>query len=128
MIGLPSPSAVVARLHIDWPLLFGLLVLALIGLTVLYSASVQNDSPVIRQLIRIGLAFGVMLLVAQVAPVYLMYWAPWLYVIGLLFLIGVLVFTMSPVQPSNCQPAAPATRRRAQHRCACPRPRPCRCR
>ena len=46
-------------------LLVGLLLLSLVGLVVLYSASGQNTALVIRQCIRLGIAFSVMIILAQ---------------------------------------------------------------
>ncbi|VFN03278.1 MAG: cell elongation-specific peptidoglycan biosynthesis regulator RodA [Candidatus Kentron sp. G] len=78
------------RLHLDLPLLFGLLVLSMIGLVVLYSASGQDTQLVVRQGIRLGVAFGIMLGVAQITPYLFFYWTPWLYGFGILLLIVVL--------------------------------------
>lgn len=82
--------SIVQRLHLDLPLLIGLIALSALGLFVLYSAGGEATSLVIRQAIRLGVAFGIMLLLAQVAPRHLFRWAPWLYVIGLVLLAGVL--------------------------------------
>ena len=77
--------------HLDAPLLIGLVTLSIFGLFVLYSASGQDQAALIRQLIRLGLAFGCMLFVAQLRPRWLLQWAPWLYGIGLVLLIAVLL-------------------------------------
>ncbi len=81
----------IRRLHIDLPLLFGLLVLAAFGLTILYSAGNQEFALIQRQLLRMAVAFGVMLVLAQVNPDTLLRWAPWLYGIGIALLVAVLV-------------------------------------
>ncbi len=81
-----------AGLHLDLPLLSGLILLCSFGLIVLYSASDQSMVQVERQLIRLGLAFAVMVIVAQIPPQQLRYWSPWLFAIGILMLIAVLVF------------------------------------
>ena len=81
-----------ARIHLDLPLLLGLLLICAFGLVVLYSASGQDISQVERQLLRFGLAFGVMAGVAQIRPEQLLRWSPWLYLVGTLMLVGVLVF------------------------------------
>ena len=78
------------RLHIDVPLLVGLLLLSAIGLVVLYSAGGQDLDLLTRQAVRLVLAFGVMFLLAQIAPGHYQYWAPWIYAIGLILLILVL--------------------------------------
>lgn len=78
-----------ARLHVDLPLLFGLLLLCGYGLLVLASATDQDPDKLDRQLIRFGLAFAAMLLVAQVPPVQLRRWAFPLYVAGVAMLVAV---------------------------------------
>ena len=85
-------QGLLAVFHIDLPLLAGLLVLSGFGLIVLYSASGENLAQVQRQAVRIVLALGVMLAVAQVNPTTLRRWSPWLYAVGLVMLIAVLVF------------------------------------
>jgi len=82
---------VLHHFHIDLPLLLGLLVLVGIGLMVLYSASEQDTDLVIKQLIRLSIAFLVMFTVAQISPDTLRYWSPWLFGIGLVMLIAVLI-------------------------------------
>ena len=79
------------RLHIDMPLLTGLLVLSGLGLVVLYSATGQDWDQVERQVLRLGLGFVVMLTVAQIHPARLRRWSPILYGAGLLLLVAVLV-------------------------------------
>ena len=79
------------RLRIDWPLLIALLLLASIGLFVLYSASDKNMAVVQGQGMRILLAFFIMLLLAQLSPYSIQFWSPWLYGLGLLLLLAVLV-------------------------------------
>nr|WP_242521856.1 rod shape-determining protein RodA [Motiliproteus sp. SC1-56] len=77
--------------HLDAWLLIFLLALAGYGLFVFYSASGQDVQAVQRQLIRYGVAFGVMLLLACIDPRLLRRWAPWLFVAGLGLLVAVLV-------------------------------------
>ncbi len=80
------------RLHID-PILFILLLLLCgLGLGLLYSASGQNIEYVERQALRLSLAFGVMFFFAQLDPVVYKRWSPWLYLLGLMALFGVLFF------------------------------------
>jgi rod shape determining protein RodA len=59
---------------------------------VLYSASGENPAQVQRQAVRIVIALVVMLAVAQINPTTLRRWSPWLYVVGVVMLIAVLVF------------------------------------
>ena len=80
------------RLHVDIPLLSLLLVLAIAGLFVLYSASGQNTAYVHRQLVHYGIGLLVMLTVAQIPLRLLDRWAILPYLSGVLLLIGVLFF------------------------------------
>ena len=75
---------------IDWVLLTGLLVLSVVSLFVLYSAGDQDTDLLLRQSIRITLAFVVMFAVARITPEQLLRWTPYLYGIGLLMLVIVL--------------------------------------
>ncbi|RRQ22366.1 rod shape-determining protein RodA [Thiohalobacter thiocyanaticus] len=79
------------RLHLDGMLLVGLLALCALGLVVLYSASGQSEAVLNRQLIRLGLAFVVMFVVAQIPPSLLHRWTPWLFSAGVGLLVAVLV-------------------------------------
>ena len=78
-------------LHVDGPLLISLLLVSGLGMIVLYSAGGQNSALIIRQVTRLALAMGAMLLVAQVPPNYLRMWAPWLFLAGTGLLVAVLV-------------------------------------
>ena len=77
-------------LHIDAALLFSLLALSGLGLFVLYSAAGQEQSVLLRQLIRLTVAFGGMAVVAQLRPQWLQRWTPWIYGLGILLLLAVL--------------------------------------
>jgi len=79
------------HLHIDLPLLLALLLLAGVGLIALYSASEQNTDLVLRQVMRLCIAFAIMIAVAQLRPETIQHWSPWLYALGLLMLIAVLI-------------------------------------
>ena len=81
-----------SRLHLDLPLLVSLVLLCGYGLFVLYSASDQDIGVIQRQGIRLAVAFVLMIGVAQIPPVRLQFWSPWLYGAGLLLLVAVLVF------------------------------------
>lgn len=82
---------IMARLRLDAPLLAGLLLISGFGLVVLWSAGGQEPGLLWRQLGRLGVAFGVLLAVAQVPPKLLRMWSPWLFLGGLLLLLAVLV-------------------------------------
>jgi len=79
------------RLHIDGPLLGGLLLISAFGLVVLYSAVGENMRLWTNQLIRLGVALVAMIVVAQIPPGFLRRWTPWAYVAGLILLGLVLV-------------------------------------
>lgn len=83
------------RLHIDLPLLLGLLVLIGMGLIVLYSASGENIELIKRQVIRLALAFAVMIFVAQIPPRALKFWSAPLYLTGIVMLLLVMFFGVS---------------------------------
>ena len=80
------------KLHIDLPLWIGIMLLSAIGMIVLYSAGDKSIELVNRQSVRLLLAFIVMLAVAQINPNTLKFWAPWMFGIGLLMLVAVLIF------------------------------------
>ena len=84
-------EGLLAGLHLDLPLLTGLILLCGFGLMVLYSASSESLAQVQRQAIRLALACVVMLVVAQIPPAQLRRWSPWLYAISLLLLLAVLL-------------------------------------
>lgn len=89
--GLQRQSWLQRVLHLDAPLLGGLFLLAVIGLAILYSASNQDLGEVQKQATRLLAAFVVMLVMAQIAPMRLQRWSPWIYALGLLLLIAVMV-------------------------------------
>ena len=78
-------------LHIDKLLFFILIALSVIGLLTLYSASNQDMAAVDKQALRMGLGFVLMFLFAQIPPRIYQKWAPWLFAVGLLLLVAVLV-------------------------------------
>jgi rod shape determining protein RodA len=80
-----------ARIHLDLPLLIGLLLLCGYGLLLLFSATDQDPDKLDRQLVRIGIGFVVMFVVAQIPPSELRRWAPPLFGVGVAMLLGVLV-------------------------------------
>ena len=80
------------RFHID-PWLTGLfLLIASLGLVVLYSASAQDSSLVVRQLISFMIGFVVMFTLAQVPPKIYQAFSPWFYTFGMLTLFAVMLF------------------------------------
>ena len=101
------------RLHLDPFLLMGVLTLSALGLVALYSAGGRDADLVLRQAIRLAVGFGVMLALAQIAPGRFLYWAPLLYLAGVLLLCTVLAFGETAqgaqrwlrVGPVNFQPS-----------------------
>lgn len=79
------------RIHLDPLLLLLLLTVIGFGLVVLYSAVSQNVDVFTNQLIRVGLALGVMVVAAQLDPSFYLRWAPLAYLVGLVLLVLVLL-------------------------------------
>lgn len=87
-----SPGGRLLRLlHLDVPLLIGILCLVVLGLVVLYSASGESLTQLWRQGMRLGMAGGALLVLAQIPADKLRLWSPWIYAAGLLMLALVLV-------------------------------------
>lgn len=80
------------KIHVDFTLLALLAGISAYGLLVLYSAVYPDQSAVMSQLAKIGIATCVMLVMGQIAPVFYLRFAPWLYVIGVMLLIAVHFF------------------------------------
>ncbi|WP_166268580.1 rod shape-determining protein RodA [Marinobacter caseinilyticus] len=88
---LSGPRSFWSALHID-PILLVLLVgLVAFGLFVLFSGGDGRIELVKAQGIRIGLAFFVMFVFAQLDPSVYRRWTPWLYGVGLIALLAVLL-------------------------------------
>ena len=93
---LPAPStggrlaSILRGLHLDGPLLAGLLVITAMGLAVLYSAVGQRAELMQAQLIRLAVAFAAMFIVAQFSPAFMRRWTPVAYLGGLVLLLLVL--------------------------------------
>lgn len=79
-------------LHLDGWLLLGILVLTAIGSMVVYSASGGDWEILSKHLIRVAFAFGLMVFVAQIPPNILMVYTPWVFMLGALMLVAVLLF------------------------------------
>lgn len=78
-------------LHIDPLLLSLLMLLALVGIFILYSASNQNMVMLQSQILHIIAGFILMFIAAQIPPRYYYQWTPWVYSIGTFLLALVLV-------------------------------------
>jgi rod shape determining protein RodA len=89
--GTSRPQGLLAGLHLDLPLLTGLVLLIGFGLVVLYSAGDQDLGMEERQALRLVLAFAVMVVLAHVPPIQLKRWSPWIFGLGILLLFAVLI-------------------------------------
>ena len=79
------------RLHLDAPLLTGLLAIMVYGLFILYSAGGEDIGLLVRQSIRFLVGFVVLFVLAQFPPRSFRFWTPVLYAIGLVMLVLVLL-------------------------------------
>ena len=79
------------RIHIDIFLFASLLLLSITGLFILYSANSQTPRAILLQSSRLLFSFVLLLLVAQIPPRSLKRISPWLYLIGIVLLIIVLL-------------------------------------
>ena len=80
---------------IDTPLLILLVLLSSLGLLILYSSSGGSLNLVYRQMIHLGLATSVMLVIAQIPPIIMLRSSPILMILGVFLLILVLFFGSS---------------------------------
>ncbi|MGM0434441.1 MAG: rod shape-determining protein RodA [Pseudomonadota bacterium] len=81
-----------SRLHLDpWLVLLLALIMGF-GLVVLYSAGENGMAMVRSQALRIGVGLLVMLFFAQLDPMLYRRWSPWLYLVGIVSLVLVLLF------------------------------------
>ena len=89
---LQRKSMIGEKLHLDVALILLLVLICSFGLVVLYSAVGRETAPLMSQLVKIGMATLAMLVMAQIAPVFYLRMAPWLYLLGLVMLVLVLFF------------------------------------
>ena len=80
---------------IDTPLFILLIFLSSFGLLILFSSSGGSLNLVYRQMIHLGLATTVMLVIAQIPPIIMLRAAPLLMILGVILLIMVLFFGSS---------------------------------
>lgn len=101
------------RMHLDLPLVLGLLALIVAGLFVLFSADNKNMTMALQQVARFGLGLCIMAALAQIPPRYYALIAPWLFGVGLLLLLAVLAVGHTgngaqrwlPIGPIRFQPS-----------------------
>jgi rod shape determining protein RodA len=89
MVSTKAQKSIFYRLHIDPWLLLGIFCLMSLSLITLYSVS---PGWVVPQLIRLVIAIGVMIVMAQIPPEVYQRWTPAIFIICLLLLVSVLVF------------------------------------
>ena len=80
---------------IDTPLFIFIILLSSLGLLILYSSYGGSMNLVYKQLIHLGLATSVMLIIAQIPPILFLRSAPILIILGIILLILVLFFGSS---------------------------------
>ena len=86
-----SASSWYARIHVDPILLLLITGVVLFGLVILSSAVDGNDALLDAQIRRMGMAYAALIIAAQLPPAIYLRWAPFLYVVGLVLLILVLL-------------------------------------
>lgn len=82
---------VVTRPRLDLPLAGAVLVLIIVGLVTLYSASDMSSAIVINQGLRLALGILLLLVISRLPPSMLRSWTPWLYVLSVVLLIVVAI-------------------------------------
>jgi len=90
-----SSTSPLTRIHLDPLLLVVLVAIVGYGLIVLYSALDQNRAVFANQVLRLGLAFVVLLVAAQLQPGFYLRWSPFVYVAGVVLLVLVLLVGVS---------------------------------
>ncbi len=89
--GMGRPKSIWMRIHIDPYLLLALLAVSAGGLVVLYSASSGDWGAVYRQIIRFGIGFLAMIIVAQFDPRFFQQWGGAVFIAGIGLLVAVLL-------------------------------------
>ncbi|QTS83882.1 rod shape-determining protein RodA [Coxiella endosymbiont of Amblyomma nuttalli] len=79
-------------LRIDPPLFVFIFLLAATGLLILFSASNQNMGMMLKQTIWLFLGFTILFIFAYISPKCYQQWTPWIFFVGLLLLIALLIF------------------------------------
>lgn len=83
-------ARILRAINLDPVLFLGLVLLTVAGLGILYSAGDSSIELIQKQGLRLGLAFMIMVIVAQIPQQQLYLWAPWFFVLGIVLLILVL--------------------------------------
>jgi len=79
-------------MHLDSWLLLGIFLLIITGSLIVYSASGSDLNVLIRHLTRVGFAFALMLFFAQIPPNIMRVYTPWIFLVGTIMLISVILF------------------------------------
>ena len=80
-----------ARIHVDPIMLLLITGVIIFGLIILSSAVDGNDALLDAQIRRIGMAYAALIIAAQLPPAIYLRWAPFVYVVGLVLLVLVLL-------------------------------------
>jgi len=80
------------KIHIDLPLLFALIAMLAFSMVVLWSASGQHADMMMNKVIHTGIAFTVMLVLAQFSPSFYARWAPPAFLVCIILLLCVMIF------------------------------------
>lgn len=95
MTALHDKRSIWLRLHIDLPLFIALLLMMIGSIAIVYSASGQDSAMMIRHVTRMAGAIIGMFVLAQIPPATLKRLVIPMYCLGLLMLVGVLLFGVS---------------------------------
>jgi rod shape determining protein RodA len=79
------------RARIDLPLLGALLLVCVVGLMTLFSASAENPRQVLNQALRLGFGFCVMFAFSRIPPMWFRTVTPWFYFATMVLLVLVLI-------------------------------------
>lgn len=84
-----SSTQLLSRLIGDGPLLTAILAVTAFGIAVIYSATGADMGQTVGHGIRVAIALVAMLVVAQIPPLRLRLWAPWIYFASVALLVAV---------------------------------------
>lgn len=85
-------KGIFTTLHLDLWLILGILTLTLVSGLVVFSASGGELEVTLRHLSRVGIAFIIMIVFAQIPPTYLRLIAPWTFGLAIILLVAVIFF------------------------------------
>lgn len=85
-------SSLLYQWHLDGNLVLQLMILSILSLFIIYSSSGEDLKFIAGQSGRIVIGFVVMFLMAQIPIYQYKFWAPWLFMIGIVLLLLVLLF------------------------------------